>query len=250
MYPSSSLPRVILVLLAAFTACFGVQQVAPMMVPMFGLTPFLVLKRWWLWQPATYIFLHGNFIHLLFNGLSLYWFGATLAYSWGTARFLFYFFLCGIGAGFLVVATQPLGTIPTIGASGAIYGLLYAWAKENPEAIVYMYGLFPMRAKHLVILLGVIEFMLSYTPSPIARFAHLGGLLMGWLYFRFAIFDLRLTIGGLLSSRPREEPDPEEVTEREIDRILEKISAHGMDSLTPWEKKILDEASHQQKGNY
>lgn len=252
MYPPYSLPRIIKFMIVALIAAFIAQQMFPYQsILALGLTPALVIKRFWIWQLATYMVLHGSLIHLLFNALSLYWFGSSLAQEWGERRFLTYFLICGVGAGVLTVAVQFSSNIPTIGASGAIYGLLYAWARQNPNAVIYMYGLFPMRARHLVVLLFLLEFMLSQTPSPVARFAHLGGLAVGWLYFRLPDMDFWSSFAQWLRRPPedkrREENVAEDDEEEEIDRILEKINARGIQSLTPWERRKLDDASRQKK---
>lgn len=206
----------------------------------FGLIPRRVLYDGRLWQVVTYMFLHGNLIHLLFNMLSLYLFGEALNQLWGEKTFLIYFFICGIGAALTQIAVMPESTIATIGASGAIYGLLYAWAREFPDSVVYLYGLFPMRARHLVILLFILEFVFSYSPSPIARFAHLGGLITGWLYFRVSLLPALWTLPKIRiqwSSKPK-------YTTPSVDDILEKINTVGIESLTPEERQVLDRESH------
>ncbi|MBI4668907.1 MAG: rhomboid family intramembrane serine protease [Elusimicrobia bacterium] len=245
MYPPERLPAVIKWIMAMMAGCFVLQQFFPgLLVIWFGLTPVLVLERFWFWQLATYMFLHGNLIHLLFNLFAIYLFATSLVVNWGEREFLFFSALCGVGAAIITVITSLHSPIPVIGASGAIYGMLYAWARENPNAVVYMYGLFPMRARHMVIFLIIVEFLLSQTPSPIARFAHLGGILVAWLYFSAKggqIDNFRSWFFKLFGGSPagwRKALSPQE----EIDRILDKINERGISSLTPWEKKRLDEA--------
>ncbi|MBI4370200.1 MAG: rhomboid family intramembrane serine protease [Elusimicrobia bacterium] len=245
MHPSSRLPPAVLGLLGAMVLGY-VGEIFLWRASIFylGLIPAAVIKNGWLWQLVTYLFLHGSVTHLLFNGLTLYWFAPAICDRWGDRKFLVYYFVCGIAAAVLVLATDPMGVAPTIGASGALYGLMFAYAKFYPDSIVYFYGLFPMRMKHLIILLGVMEFLLSQTPSPIARFAHLGGLLMGWLFFRLDLWSLADWLRKKRSMRTIERQEEEsEFQEKEINRILEKISARGMNSLTPWERKILERAS-------
>jgi hypothetical protein len=121
--------------------------------------------------------------------------------------------------------------------------MLYAWAREYPDAVIYLYGLFPMRAKHFVFMMAMVELLLSYTPSPVARFAHLGGLVTGWLYFRTP--DLGERFRNLVRVKIRWER-PEDLGS-EVDRILEKISRQGLASLTPQERAVLKRASRKKK---
>ena len=110
---------------------------------LFGLVPILVWKKLFLWQLFTYIFLHGDISHILFNLLALWMFGGELENYWGSRKFLFYFFFCGIGAGICTVLLTPYQFIPVIGASGAIYGILLAFGWFFPNRLIYIYFLFP-----------------------------------------------------------------------------------------------------------
>ncbi len=138
------------------------------------------------WQLVTYLFLHGGFFHILFNMLALWFFGVELENVWGTRRFLSYYFLCGIGAGFSNIFLTPLFTTPapTIGASGAIYGVLLAFGMLFPEELVYLYFLFPIKAKYFVAIFIGIELFYGVTGTQdgVAHFAHLGGALVGFVY--------------------------------------------------------------------
>jgi membrane associated rhomboid family serine protease len=115
-----------------------------------GLVPLLVWKKIFLWQLFTYIFLHGDVSHILFNLLALWMFGGELENYWGSRKFLFYFFFCGIGAGICTVIFSPYQLIPVIGASGAIYGILLAFGWLFPNRLIYIYFLFPIPAKYFV----------------------------------------------------------------------------------------------------
>ncbi|MDM7913927.1 MAG: rhomboid family intramembrane serine protease [Candidatus Eisenbacteria bacterium] len=148
-----------------------------------GLTPGLVLHGY-VWQLVTYMFLHGGLFHILFNMLALWMFGSELEYLWGSRRFLQYYFFTGIGAGITNVLMQPHSLVPTIGASGAIYGLLLAFGMFFPDRQILLYFLFPIRAKYFVILFGAIEFLSLFARDGIAHFAHLGGLLFGFLFIK------------------------------------------------------------------
>ena len=156
-----------------------------------GLIPQLVFEDLWLWQPATYLFLHGGAFHILFNMLGIWMFGVELERRWGTTFFLKYYAVTGIGAGLtvLVVSLLPMaataGTYEavTIGASGALYGLLMAFAIYFPDRPILMFLLFPIPAKYFVMIIGAIAF-LSAPGSGVSQAAHLGGLLFGYLYLR------------------------------------------------------------------
>jgi membrane associated rhomboid family serine protease len=153
----------------------------------FGLVPFLVWQKYYLWQLITYIFLHGGITHLLFNLLALWMFGGELESFWGSRRFLGYFFFCGIGAGICTVVLTPYQFIPVIGASGAIYGILLAFGWLFPNRLIYIYFLFPIPAKYMVIIFGLIELFSSVegTGGGVAHLTHLGGLLFGLLYMGY-----------------------------------------------------------------
>jgi len=161
---------------------FLVEMVAPRtMVRLFGLVPPLITHKLYLWQFVTYMFLHGNFWHLFFNMFALYIFGHELVKVWGNARFLAYYFFTGIGAG---LCAYLFTNVPTIGASGAIYGLLLAYGVYFPDQILLLYFFIPIKAKYLVIIFGFIELLSSiggYTDG-IAHTAHLGGMLFGAIY--------------------------------------------------------------------
>ena len=157
------------------------------MVSNFGLTPLSVTQNYYLWQLVTYMFLHdsGQLFHILFNMLGLWMFGSELERAWGTRQFTKFYFICGIGAGILTVLLSPLSPIATIGASGAIYGVLAAFGILFPNRIIY-WVIFPIPAKWFVLILGGMAFFssLSATGSGIAHVAHLGGMLCGLVYLK------------------------------------------------------------------
>jgi membrane associated rhomboid family serine protease len=159
-----------------------------------GLVPILVWKHYFLWQLFTYIFLHGGLSHILFNLLALWMFGGELENYWGSRKFLFYFFFCGIGAGVCTVVFSPYQFIPVIGASGAIYGILLAFGWLFPNRPIYIYFLFPIPAKFLVIIYGLIELFASMegTGGGIAHLTHLGGLLFGLIYMAYPYIRLKI----------------------------------------------------------
>ena len=153
----------------------------------FGLTPALVTGSLYVWQLVTYIFLHspGNLLHILFNMLGLWMFGSELERTWGTRQFTKFFFVCGVGAGLLMVLFSPNSQTATIGASGAIYGILLAYAVLFPNRIIY-FIVFPIPAKWFVAMLGALAFFssLSSTGNGVAHIAHLGGMLCGFIYLK------------------------------------------------------------------
>jgi membrane associated rhomboid family serine protease len=169
-------------------AVFLLQMVVSGAINLYlGLVPILVWKKFFLWQLGTYIFLHGGIGHILFNLLALWMFGGELENYWGSRKFLFYFFFCGIGAGICTVVFSPYQFIPVIGASGAIYGILLAFGWLFPNRLIYIYFLFPIPAKYFVIIYGLLELYSSMagTGGGIAHLTHLGGLLFGLIYMGY-----------------------------------------------------------------
>ncbi|HSL23028.1 MAG TPA: rhomboid family intramembrane serine protease [Vicinamibacterales bacterium] len=183
-------------LLILNVAVFLLEFVLPdLMVGWLGLRPAAVLERGWLWQPVTYMFLHhpGGFSHILFNMLALWMFGVDLERLWGTRFFVRYYLVTGVGAAVttIIVALLPFDygnlvyAVPTVGASGAIYGLLLAFAYYYPDRPILMFLLFPIPAKYFVMIIGAIAFLSSTQGmSNTAHATHLGGLLAGYLYLK------------------------------------------------------------------
>ncbi len=244
-----------------------------------------------LWQPLTYMFLHGSFMHLFFNMFALWMFGCTIERAFGSKRFLIYYLCCGIGAGLFQEAVQFM-TIPahlansvgpTVGASGAIYGILLAFGMIFPEERIFIFPIpFPIKAKWLVILYAGIELLMAMgnTGDGVAHLAHLGGMVVGFLLIvywrRQQRFRARSTMGQQFFNRmkdavdrykkdttlkahttrydasaTRHETDEEynarkKAIQDEIDVILDKIRKSGYDSLTKEEKKRLFELSNKQ----
>ena len=146
------------------------------------------------WQLLTYGFLHGNFAHLFLNALALFQFGGRLEQTWGSRRYLAYFLICVVGAGLLQLLVVGMlvdagnRAFPTIGASGGIFGFLLAYAVLFPrERVMLLLPPIPMSARTLVIVFGVISLVMGVTGTAagIAHFAHLGGMLFGWLVLRY-----------------------------------------------------------------
>lgn len=162
----------------------------------FALTPYRVFTEFWVWQLFTYMFLHSTGVfHVLFNMLTLWWFGSELESRWGQRFFLTYYLVCGIGAGIIYVAGMVAYyfatgqatsmSAPLVGASGATYGLLLAYGILFGEREIYFMMLFPMKAKYFVMIIGAVEMVTlldSGTGSTVSNLAHLGGLAVGFLY--------------------------------------------------------------------
>jgi rhomboid family protein len=151
-----------------------------------GLNPYLVLHKGFIWQPFTYLFVHGNVWHIVFNLLMLWMFGSRLEQTWGSRQFLLYFFLCGVGAGLFDVLMEPSATTTTIGNSGAVFGILLAFALLFPNDPIFLWFVIPVKAKWFVLAMGVLEFLfsLSSSGSGISHIAHVGGMLIGLVYLR------------------------------------------------------------------
>ncbi len=159
----------------------------------FALVPAQVVQTFAIWQLVTYMFLHSGIMHILWNMLGLWMFGAPLERIWGTQRFLRFYFACGISAGLTVVfLSYMFGGInaATVGASGAIYGILMAYGLVFPDQTILFGFLIPMKSKYFVMIIGGIVFLQSYTatvggqPSGVAVVAHLGGLVAAYLLLR------------------------------------------------------------------
>jgi membrane associated rhomboid family serine protease len=220
----------------------------------FGLVPERLFNGLYLWQLVTYLFVHGGFWHIFFNMFVLWMFGSELERTWGSKEFLKFYFIAGIGAGLFNVLFSLLSPsawkVPVIGASGAIYGVLVAYAMLFPERLVYIWFLIPVKVKYLVIFLVAIEFLSTYSPDGVAHFAHLGGALIGFLYLRYnmrwrlrkwSMTELIQRLREERMNRKREEGDK---LMEEVDSILDKINKVGYENLTRREKKILEKASN------
>lgn len=210
----------------------------------FGLVPAKVFHHLAFWQLGTYLFFHGGIWHLLINMLMLFYFGCALERKWGTKRFIKFYFLTGVGAGICSVLTSFNSTVPIVGASGAIFGVLVAYAVLFPETTVFMFFIFPMKIKYAVYIFGAINLFgaLGYEGGNIAYIAHLGGGALGYIYVKSG--KLRWKIKKLFTfmEKQKKESMRRKSTnlDKEVDRILEKISNQGIDKLTPEEKKILE----------
>ena len=245
-------PPVIKILLISNAAVFLLTYFASAYVtPYLGLVPKAIWSRFTLWQLFTYMFLHGGFFHILFNMFVLWMFGSDLERTWGSREFLKYYLICGVGAGIFNVIFEPMSTTPIIGASGAIYGVLVAFALLFPNRTILLYFMIPMKVKYLVIFLVVVEFFASMSASGggVAHLAHLGGAVVGFAYIKGILQgrSIKWKISSYFHRQRLEKMakkrEQEEHLMEEVDRILDKINQVGYDNLTRKEKKILEEAS-------
>jgi membrane associated rhomboid family serine protease len=181
-------------IIIANIAAFIATLILPSITLGFGMRPADVVGRLRLWQLGTYMFLHGGVMHILFNMLALWMFGVELERMWGSRVFTKYYFISGVGAALttLMLSFTPLPFADqlyyslTIGASGAVYGVLLAYAMYFPNRPIYIYFVFPIPAKYFVMIMGAIS-LLSSMNGPgggIAHTTHLGGLVAGYLYLK------------------------------------------------------------------
>ena len=236
-------------------------------------------------QFITYMFMHGSFEHLFFNMFALWMFGSVIENYWGGRKYLLYYLMTGIGAAmthYIVLNHQLQALIPTIdeenldyflslpnivGASGSIYGLLLAFGMLFPNDRIYLYFLFPIKAKWFVLIFGLLELFsgITGTADGVAHFAHLGGMVFGIVLIllwrrreRMQAYDYeprqrrwrQRDEGDESYDRPRSDEDfnaEKAENRRRIDEILDKISRNGYDSLTKEEKEFLFKSSNREK---
>lgn len=221
------------------------------------------------WGAFTYMFVHGGFWHLFMNMLVLFFFGPPLEARWGAREFLRFYLVAGLGGAALSLL---IAQSPVVGASAAIYGVMLAFAMNWPNAPIYIWGIFPVKAKWLVGFFFLLSVFGTVDPSgsSTAHFAHLGGLVAAFIYLkadwrpRAALKRSRSRGGGTprpLAIVPREVARAREASKAErpletreesrlldeVDRVLDKISAEGMSSLTGEERALLDEVSRRRR---
>jgi membrane associated rhomboid family serine protease len=234
------------------------------------------------WTFATYLFFHGGLFHLLGNSLALVVFGPSVERRLGGTAFLVFYLFCGIGAAvtsLLLWTVVPGMIFPFIGASGAVLGVALAFAKFNPDAELFVFPLpMPIKARTLVAIIAGLDVLGALMQSDgIAHVAHLGGMLCAWLYLtvqgggsqfqppritptrtRVPVTAPVSEIGGMA---PRREPqqvertpaapvrDPVAEERAEMDRLLDKISASGLSSLSADERRFLDSVAARRRGD-
>ena len=262
--PSGTLPRALRILLIANVAIFLVDKFTDgqYLRQWLALDPVLTLRNWELWRLATYLFVHDlnpPYFHILINMLLLWMFGTPLAETMGERKFWWFYLSTGIFSGLCSLAFYSVTNNPTtvIGASGAIFGLMFAFAKFFPTQQFLIFFLFPVQARYAVLIFGAVELISITTNDRIAHMAHLGGALFAWLYFTFEDRGA----AAVSRWRNRKVERAQRAVQRseqqlgqvmvDIDPILKKISRTGMGSLSKEEKDLLEKASElkrKQKG--
>jgi membrane associated rhomboid family serine protease len=171
-------------------AMFVVTWFARGIIPYLALSPEAVFERGWLWQPVTYMFLHGGVFHILFNLLGIWMFGVELERMWGTNYFLKLYAVSGLGAAATMLVlglfSEQMYTAATIGASGAFYGLLLAYGMVFPHRPILLFFVFPVPARYAVMIFGAIAFLFTTeaSTSRTAHGAHLGGLIAAYIFLK------------------------------------------------------------------
>jgi len=229
--------------------------IGPQMILGLGLIPRWAWSRLFLWQFATYMFLHGGFFHLLINMYALWVFGTEVERMWGARAFYRYYFITGIGAGVIHTLITPLSMIPTIGASGAVLGVLTAFAVMFPdrEITLLLFFILPvrMRARTLALLFAGMSLFSGVLGSTdgVAHFAHLGGMLVGYLYMKhdWQFVALKERYRHWRQKRRmrvvRQKEENLDKLRRLVDQVLDKANEVGMENLTRDEKLLLKKAS-------
>jgi membrane associated rhomboid family serine protease len=164
-----------------------------------ALIPVLTLQHNYWWQVVTYMFVHGGYLHILFNMVTLFLFGIQLERHMGSLEFLLFYFICGIGVGLLTLLINyntGLQTVPVVGASGAIFGMLLAFATFFPDSRIFIFGILPLRAPVAVLVFAALELFFQFTGlvSGVAHLSHLFGLLIAYFYIliRYGINPFRV----------------------------------------------------------
>ena len=228
------------------------------------------------YQFVTYMFMHGSFAHLFFNMFALWMFGNAIENAWGPKRFLILYFVCGIGAGLtqelvqyiqfsdihnfqnvnlggrIVPVEDYLNMLTTVGASGAVYGILLAFGMMWPNSMIYLYFLIPIKTKWFVLIYGLLELFTGFSSiDNVAHFAHVGGMVFGLLLILYwknqgnggnSKFKIKFNKNKSGNGRPKSDWDYNKERhdeDRKTDEILDKISRGGYDSLTKEEKEFL-----------
>ena len=228
------------------------------------------------YQFVTYMFMHGSFAHLFFYMFALWMFGNAIENAWGPKRFLIFYFVCGIGAGLtqelvqyiqfsdihnfqnvnlggrIVPVEDYLNMLTTVGASGAVYGILLAFGMMWPNSMIYLYFLIPIKTKWFVLIYGLLELFTGFSSiDNVAHFAHVGGMVFGLLLILYwknqgnggnSKLKIKFNKNKSGNGRPKSDWDYNKERhdeDRKTDEILDKISRGGYDSLTKEEKEFL-----------
>jgi membrane associated rhomboid family serine protease len=227
----------------------------------FGLIPVVIVRFGWVWQVFSYMFLHGGFLHLFFNMYALLLFGRPLEQRWGKSRFFYFYIFTGVGAGvvtfiwhlsgWLIFGNTPSMFIPTIGASGAILGLILAFGLEFPDVRLLLFFIIPVRARYAAFIFGgiTIFFMASQRLAGVAHLTHLAGLLFGYIFYVWRIKNRAMgrASGAGIKARILEvkQRKSESMTARERENVLRvaeevKAKIEKDETLSQEEESFLD----------
>ena len=248
-YKPSLFTDAIKTLISVNFAIFILQSISSsevMFFSNFGLVPKLVWSQLKIWQPFTYMFFHGDIWHVLINMFVLWMFGSELERAWGKKNFLRFYFITGVGSGLGTMLFGLQSTIPIVGASGAIYGVLLAYGVMFPNRTVYLYGIIPIKSIWFVIGIGVVAFFSSFNNvTNISHLTHLFGMIIGYLYlkrpvhFRSLWFSVFKKVLEYRIQNQEEKISRSVEIERDLNSILDKINREGFKSLTQEEEERL-----------
>ncbi len=242
-------------LIVANVIIFVLTLSSPMLYGMLAFVPAAVLVR--PWTLITYMFLHAGVGHLFFNMIGLFFFGPRLEMRLGSRDFLRLYFLSGLGGAVLSFIFSPMAAV--VGASGAVFGILYAFARYWPDDQIYLWAILPVRARWLVIGLAALSLWSGFggVSDGVAHFAHLGGFVGGWAYLQWRDRMIRKrrpaptahTTIEVVSGKARREEESwrairlealHEINRDEVERILRKLEQAGSRSLTAEERAFMN----------
>jgi len=260
--PSGALPpaikNIIFANVVIFIMTFINRDIAYFFIDNFGLKSVDVIYHFKIWQPVTYMFLHdpGSIWHILFNMIFLWMFGVELEHEWGSKEFLKFYFITGIGAGIINILLTGISAAPTIGASGAIYGVMLAYTMRYPDRMIYIYFLFPVKLKYFMGFLIMVQFFSTFGQfsDGVAHAAHLGGIVIAYVYLKYwylfykakSAFKDIYKKGGKSATKMKYTQGGADQTEyyrHMIDELLDKINRVGYLNLSAEEKRKLEEGS-------
>ena len=227
-----------------------ISQAENLFFPLFGLVPKLVWSNFMIWQPFTYLFLHGGIWHVLINMFVLWMFGSELERVWGKNRFYKFYFTTGIGSGIVSMIFGINSMIPIVGASGAVYGILLAYGFTYPNRTIYLYGIVPIKSRWFVLGIGLIAFFSSFNNiSQISHITHISGMIIGYIalkkpiQLRSFLFSIRKKTIEYKIKKENQIKVKEDDIKRDVDSILDKINRRGFNSLSKNEQDRLYKGS-------
>ena len=241
-------------LVIANAVMFLLTMASPLVMDKLMFVPVFIL--WQPWTLITYMFLHANITHILFNMLGLYFFGPRLETVLGSAKFLLLYFISGVSGGLLSFIFAP--NAPIVGASAAVFGVFYGFARYWPKEQLYVWGLFPVQARWMVVGMTVLSLIGGFSgfEQGIAHFAHLGGFVGGFFFIKWvdsssraARFQKKMAPPVPGSSDIRKwmsisRESMHEVNREQLDSVLNKLKVTGVESLTPDEIAFLNRFSN------